>query len=134
MTRLNLAREAIKKFYKKLIPDDIFSLVTFESQAQTIIPSEYVKNMDEAAVMALIDKNFKHGGTTLLAGFMEAEKNFFDFKYTSDKSIYERRIIMLTDVCDNSFTTTNLFIDRLSKSEIHCTVVGISDEFQSSTC
>lgn len=115
-TRLQLAREAIKKFYKKLIPDDIFSLVTFESQAHTIIPSEYVKNMEEESVMACIDRGFKSGGTTLLAGFMEAEKNFNDFKYTSDKSIYERRIIMLTDVGDNSFVTTNQFISRLSDS------------------
>jgi hypothetical protein len=46
-TRLALARGAIKLFYKRLMADDIFGFVVFETKATTIIPSEYVSNMDE---------------------------------------------------------------------------------------
>lgn len=32
--------------YKKLKPNDIFSFVTFSDDAQTLIPSEYVSNLE----------------------------------------------------------------------------------------
>jgi hypothetical protein len=135
LTRLNLARSAIKMFYKKLQADDVFSLVTFSNTAETLIPSTFVREMEEAAVFAIVDRYFKMGGTTLKSGFLEAEKNFKDFNYSSPAGCqYERRIIMLTDVCDNSMTNEETFVHSLSTSDIHCTIVGISDGFQSSTC
>jgi len=41
---------------------------------------------------------------------------------------------MLTDVNDNSMENEDEFVRDLSTSAIHCTVVGISDQFRSSTC
>lgn len=127
VSRLNLARSAIKKFYKLLHAEDVFSLVTFSTTSSTLIPSTFVNDLDEAAVFATIDQEFKMGGTVLKTGFLEAEKNFKDFDYGTPSAQHERRIIMLTDVGDNSFETENEFVEKLSSSSIHCTVVGISD-------
>lgn len=123
-------------FFKKLNAEDVFSLVTFSNDAATLIPSTFVRDLDEAAVNAIIDQEFKMGGTVLKSGFVEAEKNFTNFEYGTPLAEvkHERRIIMLTDVNDNSFEKENEFITILSHSAIHCTIIGISDEFNSSTC
>ena len=44
------------------------------------------------------------GGTVLKSGFIEAEKNFTNFSYSTPVTDvhHERLIIMLTDVGDNS--------------------------------
>lgn len=111
--------------FKKLKPNDVFSLVTFTDQAKTLIPSEYVSNLEEATVHAIVDREFQMNGTVMKTGFAEAEKNFRNFKYTTDEKI-EKRIIMLTDVCDNAVEAENEFIQMLSNSEIHSTIIGVS--------
>ncbi len=45
-TRLNLAREAILMLYEKLQDNDVFSLVTFNTSAETIIPSTFKKDLN----------------------------------------------------------------------------------------
>lgn len=123
-------------FFKKLNAHDVFSLVTFSNDAATLIPSTFVKDLDEAAVAAIVDRDFKMGGTVLKSGFIEAEKNFKDFNYGTPLAEvqHERRIIMLTDVCDNSMENENEFVRGLSDSAIHCTIIGVSEEFRSETC
>jgi hypothetical protein len=41
---------------------------------------------------------------------------------------------MLTDVGDNSLATELNFVEGVSHNDIHVTIIGISDEFRSSTC
>ena len=41
---------------------------------------------------------------------------------------------MLTDVNDNSIATTNDFIRKVSETNIHTTIIGISDDFKSDIC
>ena len=44
----------------------------------------------------------------------------------------ENRIIMMTDVCDNSLANERDFLEKASASTgITLTIVGISDEFRS---
>lgn len=120
--------------FNKLRPTDIFSLVTFSNTGDTLIPSEYVANLDRATVSEIVDKEFQMGGTVLKTGFAEAEKNFKNFKYTEGTENLEKRIIMLTDVGDNSVETENEFIQMLSESNIHSTIIGVSEDFRSETC
>jgi hypothetical protein len=48
---------------------------------------------------------------------------------------YEKRIIMLTDVNDNSVANEKILIDQISSEEsINTTIVGVSSEFRSITC
>lgn len=47
----------------------------------------------------------------------------------------ENRIIMLTDVCDNSIENEQVFLARASDTDnINLTIIGISDEFRSEVC
>lgn len=46
-TRLQLAQEAIWMLYKKLNPDDIFTMIVFHTQARTVIKSEFVKKLSD---------------------------------------------------------------------------------------
>ncbi len=45
----------------------------------------------------------------------------------------ENRLIMLTDVNDNMGASSG-FVQKVSQSGIHMTIVGISEEFRSETC
>lgn len=48
---------------------------------------------------------------------------------------YEHRIIMLTDVQDNSVMNEKALIDQISSQDnINTTIIGVSSEFQSTTC
>lgn len=53
---------------------------------------------------------------------------------TKGEDAYENRIIMVTDVNDNSMLTTNQFIDQMSNSNINTTIIGVSSDFKSSIC
>jgi hypothetical protein len=48
--------------------------------------------------------------------------------------ITEKRIVMLTDVGDNSVTTTEQFITSMQSQGINTTIIGVSDDFVASTC
>lgn len=86
--------------FNKLEPEDIFSFVVFHNDSRTVISSEKVKNLDKDIVRQNIYQKFESGGTTIRAGFNEAVKNIE--KHTKDNPTFEHRIVMLTDVCDNS--------------------------------
>ena len=51
--------------YAKLRDDDVFSLVTFHTKAQTIIKSTFKENLNNNTVNQLIYSQFESGGTTI---------------------------------------------------------------------
>lgn len=89
--------------------------------------------MNESWVFDQIEAEVELGGTNLRAGLTEAERHFSKMEYKA-KLPYERRIVMLTDVNDNSMAAQDQFVSQLVASKIHCTIVGISDEFKSESC
>ncbi len=46
----------------------------------------------------------------------------------------EKRILLLTDVEDNSIEGEFNFVQTLSNSDVHTTIIGVSDAFNSKTC
>jgi hypothetical protein len=52
----------------------------------------------------------------------------------TNKGRMENRIVMLTDVGDNSMTNATAFVQNVQNSGIHTSIIGISDDFKSSTC
>jgi hypothetical protein len=51
------------------------------------------------------------------------------------KNCSENRIIMMTDVGDNSVSGSKKFVSEVAEAHsIHTTIIGVSDDFQSSTC
>lgn len=128
-TRLMLARDAIFMFFEKLRENDIFSLVVFHTQAWTVIESNFVSKLDKEEVRKSIYQHFQSGGTTIRNGFNEAIKQINTHR--SDISNYENRIVMLTDVCDNSVANEHLLIQDISEnSMVGTTIIGVSSDFK----
>ena len=50
------------------------------------------------------------------------------------KAYSENRFIILTDVEDNSVAHSKKFVEEIESSEIHTTIIGISDAFKSDVC
>ena len=54
-------------------------------------------------------------------------------KHPNKKS--ENRVIMLTDVCDNSISSQRDYIEQTANlNNVHTSIIGISTEFQSQAC
>lgn len=117
--RMTLAKEAIKMFFSKLRPTDSFGLVVFNNKGQTLIPCRQRSELIPDEVFKIIDSAQPGGGTTLSTGFDESKKillEYFKSKNYSKKNAYENRIIMLTDVGDNSMENERKFIEKVAHS------------------
>jgi Mg-chelatase subunit ChlD len=135
-SRLQLCKEAIKMFVSKLRPTDAFGLVVFDDKGETIVPCTQKANLEVEAIFAMVDQIKTRGGTTLSSGFNEGANNLKEYLKNCAKADdgCENRIVMLTDVGDNSLATERNFIEKVSENDINVTIVGISDDFRSSTC
>jgi hypothetical protein len=88
-----------------------------------------------ASVYSDLDKITCNGGTVVRSGFALSKQLLVNFIKKNECVNCENRIIMLTDVGDNSFADEKLFIEQASmETGINLTVVGISTEFRSSVC
>jgi Mg-chelatase subunit ChlD len=124
--RLDLSKEAIKMFVSKLRPDDSFGLVVFDTKGSTMIPCTQKKDLEVETVFSMIDTIRTKGGTTLSSGFNEGLRNLKEYTDKCVKDNCENRLIMLTDVGDNSLPTEEKFIQEVSQADIHVTIIGIS--------
>ena len=134
---MELAKEAIIMFFSKLRPNDSFGLVTFNNSAKTIIPVTRKSNIEMEAVTSLVRSIQVGGGTTLMTGFNQAYEDMN--KYLTENEFVkgsgaENRLIMLTDVEDNSIMNAHKFVQDVEESNIHTTIIGISDRFRSDVC
>lgn len=85
--------------------------------------------MNKEKVWQAIYQQFESGGTTIKSGFDESMKQINRFK--ADISNYQNRIIMLTDVCDNSVENEKKLIHDIAETnEIGTTIIGVSSDFK----
>ena len=135
--RLSPAKEALIMFFSKMRDTDSFGLVVFDNRADTIVPCTKKSEINEKQLFETIKSIKTRGGTTLMTGFDEGHKNLKTYldKYVKvNTSNTENRILMLTDVGDNSMANAYNFIDKVEQSGIHTSIIGISDDFKSKTC
>ena len=135
--RLELAKEAILMFFSKLRPTDAFGLVTFNNQGHILIPTAPKASLDMEHVAATVRAIQTNGGTTLMSGFDTAHQDLQKYLATHSctPANMENRLIMLTDVEDNSISHAQQFVTNIMEStSIHTTIIGISDAFRSSVC
>ncbi len=89
--KMSRVKESLRTMVDKLRPDDIVSLVVFDSEAGVLFPAARIGNGDE--IKKVIDCLEPNGGTNLHSGLMlgykEAQKN-----YRKDST---NRVILLTD-------------------------------------
>ena len=74
------------------------------------------------------------GGTTISQGFELSKNLLSDYMHEHTKEQCENRMIMITDVCDNSLSGSNDFVQKASETNIHLSIVGVSSSFRSETC
>ena len=74
------------------------------------------------------------GGTTISKGFELSKSLLSDYMHEHTKEQCENRMIMITDVCDNSLSGSNDFVQKASETNIHLSIVGVSSSFRSETC
>ncbi len=90
-------------------PNDALALVIFDDQAETLYPLTLVSQIDKILFNSHLKSIETRGGTTILCGLSEARKCFDNYPL-KENTYVERRMIMLTDVCDNSVGGAQKFI------------------------
>jgi Ca-activated chloride channel family protein len=102
--KMSRVKESLRTMLTKLRPDDIISIVAFDSSAQVLYPASRIGSGE--GVGRAIDCLVPDGSTNLYAGLMlgyaEAKKNF--------RSGATNRVILLTDGIANTGITNPSFI------------------------
>lgn len=89
--KLRTLREAVKNIIDQLTPQDILSIVAFESRTETLVPAQPVTRPEE--LKRQVDKLRDAGGTNLAAGLREALQQAVRHQAEGRVS----RIVLLTD-------------------------------------
>ncbi len=89
--KLRTMKEAVKNIIDQLGPDDIISVITFESKTQVIAPAQPAR--DKAELKRKIDRIKDAGGTNMAPGLREALKQVAQQHREGRVS----RIVLLTD-------------------------------------
>jgi Ca-activated chloride channel homolog len=90
-TKLKNLREAVKNIIDQLNPDDVVSVVTFETKTQVLVPAQPASN--KAELKRLIDKIDDGGSTNMAAGIREGLNQVSKMLSANRVS----RLILLTD-------------------------------------
>ena len=126
-------------FVSKMRPNDAFGLIVFNNSAKTLIPLQRVSAIKIENVSATLKTIYAGGGTTLMTGFQQSLDEMKSYLSNQNaehaKSAFaENRFIIMTDVEDNSVAHSKKFVEEIESSEIHTTIIGISDAFKSDVC
>lgn len=102
--KLRTMKDAVKNIIDQLNPDDIISIVTFETKTQVLVDSQPATNKDE--IRSQVDKIRDGGGTNMAPAIQEG------LRLVSKKQSPERvsRMVLLTDgeATDNEDDSRNL--------------------------
>lgn len=89
--KIKYVKEAAKFIVDNLTPDDLLSIVTYESEVKTILHSTKVENKNR--IKSKIDKIYSSGSTNLSGGLLEG---YAEVKSTF-KNGYVNRVLLLSD-------------------------------------
>ena len=102
--KLRTMKDAVKNIIDQLNPDDIISIVTFETKTQVLVDSQPATNKEE--IKSQVDKIRDGGGTNMAPAIQEG------LRLVSMKQASERvsRLVLLTDgeATDNEDDSRNL--------------------------
>ena len=133
-SKMQIANKSIVAMMKHLKDVDSFGVVLFDNQAYKAKPLRSVASTDMEAIKKHILELKPRGGTNWKAGYDAGIKLFDSLDNAKkDPSIYENRIIFLTDAMPNSgeLSENGLFgmVDKASKKGIYTSFVGIGVDF-----
>ncbi len=129
--KMQIATESIVAMLSHLKDDDRLGIALFDHGAYRAKPLNLVGNSDKKSIRDHILALTERGGTNWSAGYNEGLK-LFEGVNTSD-SLYENRIIFLTDAMPNTgeLSKNKLFglAKNASERNIHTTFVGVGVDF-----
>lgn len=103
---LDAAKAAARTVVRNLRPDDLFSFVAFDNEAQTLLPLAKVTSREQA--YAVIDRLQAHGSTNLTGGWLLGR----DQLRTAPADAL-KRLLLLTDGCLNVGITDPVQVSRI---------------------
>lgn len=131
-SKIQIATEAVVALIDHLNIDDRFGLVTFQSVAEVYVPLQSVGQMDIQQIKNDVLEIFARGGTALSEG-MRAGTQLFNEYLNVDFSVYENRIIFITDMMPNIGDTSKTgLLGMLSDNavkKIYTTTIGVGVDF-----
>lgn len=130
--KIELATESVVSLLDHLNDDDRFGMVLFNNTAYLAKPLNLVGVTDMDAIREHILDITAHGGTNLDAG-MQVGTDLFNELTNVDPSVYENRIIFLTDAMPNLGDTSRYGLLGItsgnSEQRIFTTFIGIGVDF-----
>ncbi len=121
--RIEQAKEAARTVVGLLGPEDIFSLVTYDDEARTIVPA--TKLRDKRSVLRQIDRIQSDGNTALFAGVSKGIGEVRKFR----KKGQVNRVILLSDGMANVGPSSSAELESLGRSAgkegITVTTIGL---------
>lgn len=125
--KLEQAKQAAMALVNQLSEKDIFSLVAYDNEVQTLIPAQPVEDKDH--IKSRISRIQAGGGTALYAGVEQGADQVQ--RYFSSKKI--NRVILLSDGLANIGPSSNSEIStlgrRIAREGIAVTTMGIGDDY-----
>lgn len=126
-TKIQKAREAAIAALRRLGPEDMFSLVTYDHEVKTVVPSQSAANSEwiEGQINAITPG----GNTALFAGVSQGSseaRKHLDGRYVN-------RILLLSDGLANVGPSSPIELGRLgtalSKEGISVTTIGVGTDY-----
>ncbi len=125
--KIEKARQAAMELVERLAPDDIFSLIAYDSTVEVMVPAQKVEN--KAALKARIARLQPGGSTALYAGVKAGAGQLRE--YLSARRI--NRVMLLSDGLANIGPSSTRDLrslgNELSRDGIAVTTIGVGDDY-----
>jgi Ca-activated chloride channel family protein len=133
-TKMQIANESIVAMMDHLQDEDRFGVVLFDDIAYRAKPPRLVRHTDMKAISRHILELKQQGGTNWKAGYDDGVKLFTSMgKYLTDPTIYENRIIFITDAMPNigELSKDGLFgmVRDAANNGIFTSFIGVGIDF-----
>jgi len=124
---IRIAKKAAQLVVRNLRKDDLLSVVTFDEQAQTVVPLQVLAS--RRAVLELIDQIEADGSTNLTAGWMLGRDNL-----KQANAGVMRRVLMLSDGQLNHGIVEpdqvhNIVVQGLERDQVRTSTLGFGAEY-----
>lgn len=122
--KLSTMKEAVKSIIDQLEPDDVISIVTFETKTQVLVPAQFATDKD--LLREKVDKIKDGGGTNMGNGLLEGYKQATQH-HSNDRV---SRLVLLTDgeATDEAANSRNV-ADHAGEKGIPIIGLGIGQDW-----
>ncbi len=130
--KLAKTKEAVTFLLKQLEPEDIVSVVSYQSEVEVVIPPQRIQNHRD--LVKKIEKIESDGGTFLSGGLEQGYELISSIKDTLQDSSFVHRVILLSDGLANEGITDPQALERiagdqLEENNISLSTIGVGGDY-----